>query len=161
MSYNKTFVKIEEHFKELWKRQFKYNLNEWDEHIMYDWMCGTDGLWEFISGYGEEYWAEISCNILEDFNIKDTFEMLEYIARVGREFDIDLDDEDFTCKESTIDDFIYCICRETYSETDYMHYDYYEDASNKIKKWWKKIYWSPKTKVGIKRFNRECEKLGY
>ncbi len=35
------------------------------------------------------------------------------------------------------------------------------DASNKIKEWWKKIYWSPKTKVGIKRFNRECQKLGY
>ena len=84
--------------------------------------------------------------------------MLEYI----RESDVfETEDICFDDAVKSIQNFIYCVCREYHSENDYMQYDYYVDASNKIKQWWKKIYWAPKTKVGIKRFNRECEKLGY
>ena len=32
-------------------------------------------------------------------------------------------------------------------------------AAYKIQKWWKSKYWSPHTQVGIKRFNREYDKL--
>lgn len=35
------------------------------------------------------------------------------------------------------------------------------DAANKIKQWWSKMFWSPNTKVGLKRLNRSYEDENY
>ena len=139
---------IEEHFVELWNDEFEFNENEWDEYTLDLWIDDLFGC------YFSANWTLIYDSIYENFTIQETFEMLNYLDENGIDYDI----EDLT---GTIEKFIICVCVEYRRETDYMQYDYYVDASNKIKQWWKKIYWSPKTKVGIKRFNRECDKLGY
>jgi hypothetical protein len=146
MTYDDAVYEIEEHFVKLWNIKFKDIKNLCRKDTMKNYLInGSDEIWH------TENWFEIIDYIEDNFDIHDTFEMLQYL---DNSFDI----ED---TYNTIDNFIICVCREYRDETDYMKYDYYVDASNKIKQWWKKIYWSPKTKVGIKRFNRECEKLGY
>ena len=144
MSYDDAINEIQEHFVKLWDIKFK-DIKNLCDGSMEDLMDESDDVWN------PENWLEIISYIEYNFNIHDTFEMLNYL------------DDSFNVDDlyDTIEKFIYCVCRDYHSETAYMQYEYYIDASNKIKKCWKKIYWSPKTKVGIKRFNRECEKLGY
>ena len=162
-NFNQALIDIEEQFVELWNDEFKDNKNEWDEDRMNDWMFE-------VFSFDDDFdnWLDIIWSIVGNFNIHDTFKMIDYIGKTSDESGIEIDWSSIILNCSrlnpinkTINQFIYWVCYETRYKTDYMQYNYYVDASNKIKKWWKKIYWSPKTKVGIKRFNRECEKLGY
>jgi len=106
--------------------------------------------------------------IKNDFNVYNTFKMLKYIHN-NKYYPTMLKIEFYEDEQNIsnmIDSFILCVCYDFNDTTHYSRYQKYlqsieVDASNKIKEWWKKIYWSPHTKVGIKRFNKECQKLGY
>ncbi len=150
-TFDKAVDKIETQFQIVWKR--KYN-KEGVVETMDNWICDISDVWK------DNNWYEIKIWITNYFNMYDTFEMIDYLNEIANEHSIKTDSN---CMHTTLEAFIKCVCWEWYEEeeNEFMHYDYYVDASNKIKKWWKKIYWSPKTKVGIKRFNRECQKLGY
>lgn len=134
-----------------WKEEF--NDNKWDNHSL----CYFPENW----GCGDIYNRLIEmCDYNESREKEFESKITDYMDEIG----IDCykhNDRSMTDFNFKIMCFLESIAQECYDETDYMQYEYYDNASNKIKQWWKKIYWSPKTKVGIKRFNRECQKLGY